>query len=178
MAQKPTQSIQLTGEGTVLGTLPYMAPEQVEDRLVDARTDTFALGVLLYELTTGRAPFQGASHASLAAAILTHEPPSISSQIPATPASLDRVVKKCLSKDPDERWQSARDLASALRWSADDNPAQPAATDPTTTRSRRGSLRAFAAVAVAAALIAAAVWAVDSGRSAVPHPLPLLDSFQ
>jgi Tol biopolymer transport system component len=165
-AQKQTQSIQLTGEGTVLGTLPYMAPEQVEGRSADARTDTFALGVLLYEMTTGRAPFQGASHASLAAAILTHEPPSISSQIPTTPAGVDRVVKKCLSKDPDERWQSSKDLASALRWSADDRPAQPATTDPTASRGRRGSLSAFAAVTVVAALIAAAAWLVDRGRSA------------
>ena len=108
IAQKATKSLHLTDQGTVLGTLPYMAPEQVEGRPADARTDTFALGVVLYEMTTGRAPFQGTSHASLTAAILTHEPPPISSRIPTTPASLDRVVKKCLSKDPDERWQSAK----------------------------------------------------------------------
>ena len=163
-AQKPTKSLHLTDQGTVLGTLPYMAPEQVEGRPADARTDTFALGVVLYEMTTGRAPFQGTSHASLTAAILTHEPPPISSLIPTTPASLDRVVKKCLSKDPDERWQSANDLASALRWSADDSTAQHPATGPTVSRGRRRTVTAIAAVAVAAALIAAAVWAVGSGR--------------
>ena len=128
--EKATKSLHLTGQGTVLGTLPYMAPEQVEGRPADARTDTFALGVVLYKMITGRAPFQGTSQASLTAAILTHEPPPLSSRIPTTPASLDRVVKKCLSKDPDERWQSANDLASALRWSSDDSTARHPATGP------------------------------------------------
>ena len=163
--EKATKSLHLTGQGTVLGTLPYMAPEQVEGRPADARTDTFALGVVLYEMITGRAPFQGTSQASLTAAILTHEPPPLSSRIPTTPASLDRVVKKCLSKDPDERWQSAKDLASALRWSADDSTAHHPATGPTVSRGRRRTVTALAAVAVAAALIAAAVWAVGSGTT-------------
>ena len=173
-AEKATKSLHLTGQGTVLGTLPYMAPEQVEGRPADARTDTFALGVVLYEMITGRAPFQGTSQASLTAAILTHEPPPISSRIPTTPASLDRVVKKCLSKDPDERWQSANDLASALRWSADDSTARHPATGPTVSRGRRRTVTALAAVAVAAALIAAAVWAVGSGRrgGAASAPTP------
>jgi hypothetical protein len=165
-AQKPTKSMHLTNQGTVLGTLPYMAPEQVEGRPADARTDTFALGVVLYEMTTGRAPFQGASQASLTAAILTHEPPPLSSLIPTTPASLDRVVKKCLCKNPDERWQSANDLASALRWSGDDSTARHPTTGPTVSRARRRSVAAVAAVAVAATLIAAAVWAAGSGRRA------------
>ena len=99
--EKATKSLHLTGQGTVLGTLPYMAPEQVEGRPADARTDTFALGVVLYKMITGRAPFQGTSQASLTAAILMHEPSPISSLIPTTPASLERVVKKCLSKDPE-----------------------------------------------------------------------------
>ena len=174
IAQKPTKSLHLTDQGTVLGTLPYMAPEQVEGRPADARTDIFALGVVLYEMATGRAPFQGTSHASLTAAILTHEPPSISSQIPTTPASLDRVVKRCLSKDPQERWQSANDLASALRWSADDSTAQHPATGPPMSRGRRRTLTAIAAAAVAAALIATAVWAVGTGRrgGAASAPTP------
>ncbi len=172
-ANKPTKSVHLTNEGTVLGTLPYMAPEQVEGRQADARTDTFALGVVLYQMITGRAPFQGTSQASLTAAILTHEPPAISSRIPTAPASLDRVVKKCLSKDPDERWQSANDLASALRWSADDSTAHHPATGPTVSHGRRRTMTALAAVAVAA-LFAAAVWAVGSGRrdSAASVPTP------
>ena len=158
----------------MLGTLPYMAPEQVEGRPADARTDTFALGVVLYEMITGRAPFQGTSQASLTAAILTHEPPAISSRIPTTPTSLDRVVKKCLSKDPDERWQSANDLASALRWSADDSTTRHPAAGPTVSGGRPRTVMALAAVAVVAALIAAAVWAVGSGRrdSAASVPTP------
>ena len=163
-AHKPTQSLHLTNQGTVLGTLSYMAPEQVEGRPADARTDTFALGVVLYEMLTGRVPFEGPSQASLAAAILTHEPPPISSRIASTPASLDRVVRKCLSKDPDERWQSANDLASALRWCADDIRVQQSATGPTVSRGHRRSLTAIAALAVAAALIAAAIWAIGSGQ--------------
>ena len=164
--RKATRSLRLTGEGTVLGTLPYMAPEQVEGRPADARTDTFALGVVLYEMITGREPFQGTSRASLAAAILTREPPAISSLIPTAPASLDRVVQKCLAKNPDERWQSASDLASALRWSADEHVAHDAASDPSPRRQRRPTAVALMAVAVAAGLIAAAVLVGGSGRRA------------
>jgi hypothetical protein len=164
IALKSTRSLHLTDEGTVLGTLPYMAPEQVEGRPADARTDIFALGVVLYEMTTGHAPFHGTSRAGLAAAILTHEPPAISSQDPATPAGLDRVVGKCLSKDPDRRWQSARDLASALRWSADDSSSRQPAPGPTASRGRNRALTTLAAVALAAALIATAAWAVVSLR--------------
>jgi Tol biopolymer transport system component len=171
---KPTKSMHLTDQGTVLGTLPYMAPEQVEGHPTDARTDTFALGVVLYEMITGRAPFQGRSQASLTAAILTHEPPPISSLIPTAPASLDRVVQKCLSKDPDDRWQSANDLASALRWSADDTTPRRPATDPVVSRRRRRTVTAITAAAVAAALVATAVWVVGRGRggnvASVPTP--------
>jgi hypothetical protein len=173
-AQKATQSMNLTDQGTVLGTLPYMAPEQVEGHPADARTDTFALGVVLHEMITGRSPFQGTSQASLAAAILTHEPPSISSRISTAPASLDRVMNKCLSKDPDKRWQSANDLASALRWCANDSAARHPASDPTVNRGRRRSATAVAAVAVATAVIAAVVWAVSSGQrgGATSAPAP------
>jgi serine/threonine protein kinase len=94
-----TKTLELTQEGTMLGTLPYMAPEQVEGREADARTDIFALGVVLYEMTTGTAPFQGGSRASLTAAILTHDPPSVSTRAAAVPRSLDRVVAKCLGQE-------------------------------------------------------------------------------
>jgi hypothetical protein len=157
---KATNTFRLTDQGTVLGTLPYMAPEQVEGRGADARTDIFALGVLLYEMTTRRLPFEGKSSASLAAAILTHDPPPVSSLAAAAPESLDRIVKKCLAKDPDERWQSARDLASALQWSKDDETAQQLATRSIDGRRRRDWTWLAAALAVGAALAVLAIWAL------------------
>ena len=122
--ERSTQSLELTEQGTVLGTIPYMAPEQVEGRDADARTDIFALGVILYEMSAGRAPFEGRSRASLMAAILTQEPQPLRSLRGGVPASLDRIVQKCLAKDPNDRWQSAADLAAALRWSRDDSGAR------------------------------------------------------
>ena len=163
-ATTSTRTLLLTDEGTVLGTLPYMAPEQVEGRAADARTDIFALGVVLYEMTTGTAPFTGASRASLAAAILTHDPAPISSHTSTAPASLERIVKKCLAKNPDERWQSARDLASALRWSTDDGIALPAAANATANNRRRRLTTRAPALAMGATLAAAAIWALACGR--------------
>jgi serine/threonine protein kinase/Tol biopolymer transport system component len=109
----------LTAEGTIVGTFQYMAPEQLEGRDADARTDIFALGELIYEMATGRPAFTGKSRASLIAAILSSEPHPMKALQPMTPPALERVVKKCLAKDPDERWQSASDLASELNWIAE-----------------------------------------------------------
>lgn len=109
----------LTGEGTIVGTFQYMAPEQLEGKESDARTDLFALGEVIYEMATGKPPFSGKSRASLIASILTTEPPPITQSQPLSPTSLERVVRKCLAKDPDERWQSASDLASELKWIAE-----------------------------------------------------------
>jgi hypothetical protein len=114
----PTRSAQLTDMGTILGTVPYMAPEQIEGREVDSRTDIFAFGVVLYEMTCGRRPFSGNSRASLMAAIVASEPAPLSLLGPHAPASLERVILRCLAKEPDNRWQTARDLASELRWIA------------------------------------------------------------
>jgi eukaryotic-like serine/threonine-protein kinase len=115
-----TASLRLTEQGTLLGTVPYMAPEQVEGREADARTDIFALGAILYEMTSGRPAFEGRSPASVMASILTQDPQPLSLARPGVPTSVDRVVKKCLAKDPDERWQNAADLTAALQWSRDD----------------------------------------------------------
>ena len=169
-----TKSLWITDDGGVLGTRPYMAPEQVEGRGADARTDIFALGVVLYEMTTGRAPFHGKSRASLTAAILTHHPPPVSTLAAMAPASLDRIVTKCLCKDPDDRWQSARDLASALRWSLDDDPAQLLAAASTTGRRRPRLMTVLPALVAAVAVSASAVWAVTGGRlgGAPPPPVP------
>src|SRR5262249_6910283 len=96
----------LTGEGIIPGTLQYMAPEQLEGKEADARTDIFSLGTVMFEMATGRKAFEGTSRAALIAAILEHEPPSLTVLDPMTPGALDRVVNKCLAKDPDARWQS------------------------------------------------------------------------
>lgn len=106
----------LTEDGTLIGTLPYMAPEQLEGRAADERTDIFAMGVVLFEMTTGQRPFDGASQAALVAAIMSAEAPAMSATRSGVPPTFDRVVKKCLAKDPDARWQDAGDLAAELQW--------------------------------------------------------------
>ena len=105
----------LTAERTILGTLHYMAPEQVEGREADSRSDIFALGAVLYEMLTGRRAFPGDSPASVIAAVMSSEPKPLLEVAPLTPPALDRVVARCLAKSPDERWQSASDLSFELR---------------------------------------------------------------
>src|SRR5262249_34306389 len=114
----PAQTASLTGDHTLLGTLQYMAPEQLEEKDVDSRADIFALGLVLYEMVTGLRAFTGTSHASLIAAILSSEPAPASSVQPTTPPVLDHVIKRCLAKDADDRWQSARDVSRELEWIA------------------------------------------------------------
>src|SRR6267143_2190522 len=114
-----TADKKLTAEGTILGTFQYMAPEQLEGKEADARTDIFAFGAVVHEMTTGRPAFSATSRASLIAAILTSEPAPMTALHAMTPPALERVVRKCLAKDPDERWQSASDLAAELRWISD-----------------------------------------------------------
>jgi eukaryotic-like serine/threonine-protein kinase len=157
---EPTQSLPLTEAGVVMGTVPYMAPEQIEGREVDARTDIFAFGIVLYEMLCGRRPFTGDTRASLWAAIVGAEPPSVSSIQTQTPASLERLIRRCLAKDPDDRWQTARDLAAELRWIAEDGPRT---TSPDITqRSHRaalwGGLAGAALTAVVVAAIVSALW--------------------
>ena len=99
---------EMTDRGLILGTVQYMAPEQIEGRAIDARTDIFAFGAMLYEMVTGRKAFEGNSQASLMAAIVEREPPRLSAVQPLAPAGLDRVLAMCLAKDPDDRWQTSR----------------------------------------------------------------------
>lgn len=116
---EPTLSKSLTEEGVIVGTFRYMAPEQLEGRDTDGRTDIFALGALLYEMSTGRSAFGGASRASIIAAIMNSDPAPISALQPLSPPALDRVVQTCLAKDPDERWQTAHDVRLQLEWIKD-----------------------------------------------------------
>lgn len=111
-----TQGKDLTAEGTILGTLQYMSPEQLEGKAADARADIFAFGSVIYEMLTGKKAFEGKSQASLIAAILEKNPVPVNEIQPMTPPILDRIVRKCLEKDPDQRWQSAADLSSELKW--------------------------------------------------------------
>jgi Tol biopolymer transport system component len=104
----------LTQEGTLVGTLQYMAPEQLDGRTVDARTDLFALGAVIYEMTTGRRAFEGAAPASVIGKILHVTPPTLSSLVPSASRGLDRLVARCLEKDPERRWQNARDVMLEL----------------------------------------------------------------
>jgi serine/threonine protein kinase/Tol biopolymer transport system component len=115
----PTLQDSITGEGSILGTLQYMAPEQLEAKEADARTDIFAFGAVLYEMATGKKAFDGKSQASLIAKILETDPPPMSSLRPMTPPALDRIVKSCLAKEREERWQNAADLTQELKWIAD-----------------------------------------------------------
>jgi serine/threonine protein kinase len=125
LASVPTLSTPLTGEGLIVGTLQYMAPEQLEGKPADARTDLWGLGAILYEMVAGKRAFEGASAASLIGAILEREPMPLASLQPLTPPSVDRLVKRCLAKDPEDRWASAHDLAAELKWLRETSDAGP-----------------------------------------------------
>jgi len=115
----PTQDARLTASGTILGTIQYMAPEQLEGKPADTRSDIFSFGAVLFEMATGRKAFTGKSMASVIGAILHTEPPPVSTVEPTSPPALDRAVRRCLTKDPDERWQTAADLMQELKWIAE-----------------------------------------------------------
>ncbi len=157
----PTELHPVTRPGTFLGTLQYMAPEQLEGREVDARSDIFAFGCVLYEMVSGKRAFTGASQASVIAAILNEEPAPLGTVQPLTPPALDHVVRKCLAKDPDERWQNAADVASELRWIAQASGATSRAAHG---RGRRISRETVAwAACLLASSAALALWIRSSG---------------
>jgi Tol biopolymer transport system component len=122
--------IPLTAAGEVLGTYPYMAPEQLMGCEADARSDLFALGAIVYEMATGRRAFEGTTAATVMGAVLHIDPPPVSSLQPMAPPALDRIVMRCLAKDPDDRWQSARDLMLELKWIAGSKTDAPIAPAP------------------------------------------------
>jgi eukaryotic-like serine/threonine-protein kinase len=111
-----TQDSPVTEQGTIVGTFQYMSPEQIEGKDVDARSDIFSFGAVLYEMLSGERAFPGKSQLSVASAILEKEPAPISSIKPMTPPALDHAIRRCLAKEPDDRWQTARDLLLELKW--------------------------------------------------------------
>jgi Protein kinase domain len=163
LSQLPTAKDAITAQGTILGTLQYMAPEQLEGKEADARTDIFAFGAVVYEMATGKRAFEGKSQASVIAAILEREPPAMSSLQPMTPPALDRIVKKCLRKDPDERWQSARDVTDELKWIAEGS-SQTGLQAPVVLRAGPSHRWWIAAIAAALVLTALGGWMVSRFR--------------
>ncbi len=158
----------LTQEGTILGTFQYMAPEQLEGREADARTDIFAFGTVLYEMATGKKAFSGTSQASLISSIMTSDPPAISTIQPMTPPALGRVVRTCLAKDPEDRWQSAGDVGKQLNWITE--ASQTGLSLPARARTRKPGRLAWglAGLSLLAALLgfAAAIRFADRLRTA------------
>jgi eukaryotic-like serine/threonine-protein kinase len=160
----------LTDEGTILGTPQYMSPEQIEGQEADARSDIFAFGLVLYELITGKKAFDGKTKTSVIASILKEQPRPIHELQPLTPPALERIVETCLEKDPDKRWQSAREVKHALEWMLQTAPAEVSAR----------KVRLWMGVAAAAILVALAIggWAlwpkhtapVKATRFSVPLP--------
>ena len=116
LTEMTVEGERLTAKGMLVGTFQYMAPEQLEGKQPDTRSDIFALGAVLYEMLTGKAAFSGKTKASIIAAILSSEPPPISTSQPLAPPALERAIKQCLTKDPDERWQTAHDVRLELNW--------------------------------------------------------------
>jgi Tol biopolymer transport system component/tRNA A-37 threonylcarbamoyl transferase component Bud32 len=173
----------LTSEGVVLGTLPYMAPEQLEGGKADARSDIFAAGAVIYEMITGRRAFTGDSRAGLIASILEHEPPPFASEqrlrsrtggTDISQPLLEHVVKRCLAKQPDERWQTSADVKRELRWIASGHAGIPTGRPASHRHGRRlllavgGAIALIAAVAIGAAL--AGRWR-SSPAQAIRYPL-------
>jgi eukaryotic-like serine/threonine-protein kinase len=170
LSQLPTANDPLTAKGTIVGTLQYMAPEQLEGKEVDARTDIFAFGAVVYEMATGKKCFEGKSHASLISAIMSSDPPPMSSLQPMTPPAVGRVVKKCLAKEPEKRWQGASDLCDELKWIAEGGgqAAKVTALEAQPHRKRWRSWLPWAASLILAATIAAiAIWS----RQPVQQPV-------
>jgi len=172
-SQLPTLKENPTVEGTILGTLQYMSPEQLEGKVdtIDGRTDIFAFGAVVYEMATGKKAFEGKSSVSLMGAILKDNPPPISSLQPMTPPALDRVVKKCLAKEPEKRWQAASDVCDELKWIAEGG-SQAGVPTPVVARHQPRQWIAWASVA-AAVLVAVLVASVAYFRPAPAEVAPV-----
>jgi serine/threonine protein kinase/Tol biopolymer transport system component len=153
-----------TATGTILGTVQYMAPEQVEGKEADARSDIWAFGAVIYEMVTGSRPFSGETPASVIGSILKDDPAPVSARQPLAPRTLDRLVGVCLAKDPDDRWQSIADVARQLAWIAEGDAA---ATPVRDVPVRRRAAVLTATAAIAAVVSGGSVWFV---RGSTPGP--------
>ena len=169
----PTLQTPATLQGTILGTLQYMAPEQIEGQEADARTDVFAFGCVLYEMLTGKKAFEGRTQASLIGAILERQPPTISTLLPVAPPSMDWVVNLCLAKEADERWQSAGDLKRQLQRIAGSG-AEVGSAAPAVARSRVRAMAPWSVAAVAVLGLTAAL-VIDLRRPALTLPIVRFD---
>jgi serine/threonine protein kinase len=169
----------LTTAGAIIGTIQYMSPEQIEGREADARSDIFALGAVLYEMTTGNRPFEGKSQISVASAILEKEPEPISALQPLTPLSFERIVSTCLEKNPDDRMQTAHDVGMQLKWIAD--AGAPPVMPREKKRKNREPIAWVAAGALAILLIVFGMWwrsskpAEQTTFYSAPFPFPARD---
>jgi Tol biopolymer transport system component len=163
LATEMQASQPLTERGTVLGTFQYMAPEQLEGKEADARSDIFAFGAVLYEMATGKKAFSGTSQASLIGSILRDDPQAISEISPMTPPALNRVVKTCLAKDPEDRFQTAHDAKLQLQWIAEGGSQ---AGLPAPVVARRKNRETLAWAVAAAAIVAAGLATVGYLRRA------------
>jgi serine/threonine protein kinase len=157
----------ITQQGTILGTFHYMAPEQLEGKDADARSDIFSFGAVLYEMATGRKAFEGKSQAALISAILKDEPAPVSAVAPMTPPALDRVVKTCLAKDPEDRFQTAHDIRLQLQWIAEGGSQVGL---PAPVAQRRKSRERLAWSLAAAAAVAAVILGIGFMKRAPTHP--------
>ncbi len=161
LTQSPTMAQPLTAEGSIVGTFQYMAPEQLESREVDARTDIWSLGCVLYEMATGKRAFEGATQASLISSIMRDEPRAMSELAPLSPPPFERTVKQCLAKDPMDRWQTAGDVRRELEWIANSSTQH---TSPSVVRRRNLRRSATGWIAAAVILVLALAYALGPGR--------------
>ena len=177
-----TMSVEpLTGEGRILGTVAYMSPEQAQGKPVDARSDVFSLGILLFEMATGQKPFQGDTSMSVLSAIIKDTPPSVTDLRADLPRDVGRVLRRCLAKDPEERYQTAKDLRADLRLLKEDvdSDASGHTQSVTATRQRSRSSRAapwLALSAIVAVTAGTAWWYAQNAAAPLPSAFAFIES--